>query len=833
MHFSFLLSDEQKNFLSENYHSDWLVKKSDGDWDANFNELKKRIETGGGWWSSQGKSSLGKWMYYQQTLIIDFNNNYTGADKLDGYSSTADLTMALTERTMKAVRGETFKVSLSPAQSQEACDALAKEIYAKSFQWLVQTINQGTQATHFSGTIGLLDIFGFESFETNGFGQLCINYANEKLQQKASNDIFLKTRDEYVREGIPLQNVEFEDNERVLAVLEGRSTGVMALLNEECHIPGGSDRSFVQKVLRQHKNSKYVTGPSQKRYATQFGIVHYAGKVLYMADDFVNQNKDGLPVDLKDCAKKSTNEILAKHFEDPIPTPEEAEEGGPAESAFTSLASSTHSILENESDSMASDFFALSLNAETPFSPEKESPFALARRTAAALAERSHSGPQMQPPAKNFVATTRSSESQQPPATPSTEPESSFAMARRVAAERGKKRSSSSGTLRRPVENSPATPSSHSLPLTSSFGPKKAPSLFIAKNAATEQPYSFGKKLKPQFHTSHSFGDSQQKRKEPIHRTHSAPLSNHSRQTLQGARPAKLQKNSDLLAATVWTKYREQLGSLMHMLNQTQSRYVRCIKPNSQKQPRITNLPSTVAQLRCSGLVAITKLSRATYSTSLPNKVLRFRYKNMWDQEKFPSKAKRIDKADRKYKLECEALLACALETLEVSKSSDNGKLDLPYTVGKTRSYFKKGVLEFLEKNHVLELDGIVAVIQKHIRGVLARTRQAAIRRAVLIIQQWYRRAKAKRAAEIEHAVLIIQRWYRKAKAERMAEVERAVPIIQQWYRKAKAEREAYLESVGGRRLRYLEARKMFDGNKRPSFQLQILKWLRSNALCQ
>jgi len=765
----------------------------------------------------------------EDKAVIASQDELKVLSKLMGIS-TADLTISLTERTMKAVRGETFKVSLSPAQSQEACDALAKEIYAKSFQWLVKTINQGTQATHFSGTIGLLDIFGFESFETNGFGQLCINYANEKLQQKASNDIFLKTRDEYVREGIPLQNVEFEDNERVLAVLEGRTTGVMALLNEECHIPSGSDRGFVQKVLRQHKNSKYVTGPSQKRYATQFGIVHYAGKVLYMADDFVNQNKDGLPVDLKECAKKSSNEFLAKHFEDPIPTPEEAEMGGPAESAFTSLASSTHSILEDESDSMASDFFALPLNTETPSMPEKESPFALARRTASALAERSHSGSQMQPPAKDLVATTRSSEPQQPPATPSTETESSFAMARRVAAERVKKRSYSSGTLRRPVENSPATPSSHSLLLSSSYGPKKASSLFIAKNAATEQPYSFGKKSKPQFHTSHSFGDSE-KRKEPIHRTRSAPMSNHPRQRLQRAQPAKL-KNSDLLAATVWTKYREQLGSLMDMLNQTKSRYVRCIKPNSQKQPRITNLPSTVAQLRCSGLVAITRLSRATYSTSLPNKVLRFRYRNMWDQEKFPSKAKRIDKADRKYKLECEALLACALETLEVSKS-DNGTIDLPYTVGKTTTYFKKGVLEFLEKNHVLELDGIVTVIQKHIRGVLARTRQADIRRAVLIIQQWYRKAKAKWAAEIKYAVIIIQQWYRKAKAERMAVVERAAPIIQQWYRQVKAERDAYLESVGGRRLRYLEARKIFEQNKRPSFQLQILKWLRSNALCQ
>ena len=531
------------------------------------------------------------------------------------------LTSCLTERTMKTIRGESFNVCLSASQSQEACDALAKEIYSKSFQWLVRAINKGTEVAHCGGTIGLLDIFGFESFKTNRFEQLCINYANEKLQQKAMNDIFRKTKNEYESEGIYLKEVDFLDNQSVLAILECKLTGVIALLDEQCHLPsGGSDRAFAQRSLDQHKHSKYIVGPSQKRFTSEFGIIHYAGLVMYDSDGFVNKNKDRLPLDLKHCMEKSSNQIVALHAIDAPPTCLQLQEGGDCcSTASLSTFASSVPCLEGGCVSATSGL-----------------------STKRRLQDRA-----------NFLAETISIGTQHQP---TKEPLI--------------------------VQMSACRPASFASPSSDSLD-------------AIVRQNTFGNEPGMQIRVSHSSAEIHECSKESIHRTHSAPLPIQTPpQSKAKTTHCFKRAESDLRTATVWTKYQGQLNSLLDMLNQTQSRYVRCIKPNSQRQPRVTDYHSTVEQLRCSGLVNIAKLSRATYATSLQNKVLRFRYKAMWNQTKFPSKAKRMDKGNRKLRLECEALLASALEPLKDSKNQE--AQDLPFAIGKTRTYFKK--MEFFQR---------------------------------------------------------------------------------------------------------------------------------------
>jgi len=178
----------------------------------------------------------------------DDKSEITSEEELEGLSdlmgvSQADLIAALTLRTVRA-RGEEYKVPLNPERARDSTDAFAKEIYAKTFLWLVRTINDATCAEknyagdkiEGFGIIGLLDIFGFESFETNRFEQLCINYANEKLQQKFTQDIFRSVQAEYEYEGIALGEITYDDNTDVLDLVEGRM-GLLSFLNEECVRP--------------------------------------------------------------------------------------------------------------------------------------------------------------------------------------------------------------------------------------------------------------------------------------------------------------------------------------------------------------------------------------------------------------------------------------------------------------------------------------------------------------------------------------------------------------------------------------------------------------------
>ena len=152
-------------------------------------------------------------------------------------------------------RGETMVIPLNPVQAVDTRNALAKEIYGRLFSYIVAHANLSLKPSKEDmgrGQIqlccGLLDIFGFELLQCNSFEQLCINYANEKLQQYFLQFVLKKEQDLYEQEGIVVPRVVPRDNEDVLLLIEAKTIGIFARLDEEVKISKGSDAGFISKV---------------------------------------------------------------------------------------------------------------------------------------------------------------------------------------------------------------------------------------------------------------------------------------------------------------------------------------------------------------------------------------------------------------------------------------------------------------------------------------------------------------------------------------------------------------------------------------------------------
>ena len=181
---------------------------------------------------------------------------------------------------------------------------------------------------------------------------------------------------------------------------------------------------------------------------------------------------------------------------------------------------------------------------------------------------------------------------------------------------------------------------------------------------------------------------------------------------------------SNIVAPTVWTKYKSQLSQLMGNLHaqHTQSRYIRCIKPNSKKQPALMDHKLVVDQLRCSGVVAGITISRSVFPNRLPNSVVLARYVNKWDRKNFPSKKTSDMSLQEKRTEDCKALLNSALKEKE---AFENGRHTKAFVVGFTKTYFRTGALEMLESGRMRGLDSQATTVQRAARGWIVRHKGA------------------------------------------------------------------------------------------------------------
>uniref|UniRef100_A0A6I8PI47 Myosin VIIA n=1 Tax=Ornithorhynchus anatinus TaxID=9258 RepID=A0A6I8PI47_ORNAN len=225
----------------------------------------------------------------------------------------------LTSRTI-ITRGETVSTPLSMEQALDVRDAFVKGIYGRLFVWIVDKINaaiyrpppQGTKNTRRS--IGLLDIFGFENFTVNSFEQLCINFANEHLQQFFVRHVFKLEQEEYNLEDIDWLHIEFTDNQDALDMIANRPMNIISLIDEESKFPKGTDSTMLHKLNSQHRlNPSYVS--PRNNHQTQFGINHFAGVVYYETQGFLEKNRDTLHGDIIQLVHSSKNKFIKQIFQ--------------------------------------------------------------------------------------------------------------------------------------------------------------------------------------------------------------------------------------------------------------------------------------------------------------------------------------------------------------------------------------------------------------------------------------------------------------------------------------------------------------------------------------
>ncbi|KAF4073128.1 hypothetical protein AMELA_G00255300 [Ameiurus melas] len=228
--------------------------------------------------------------------------------------NSADMLKALCYPRVK-VGNEFVTKGQTVPQVYNSVNALAKSIYERMFLWMVIRINQmldTKQARQFF--IGVLDIAGFEIFDFNSMEQLCINFTNEKLQQFFNHHMFVLEQEEYKKEGIVWEFIDFGMDLAACIELIEKPMGIFSILEEECMFPKATDTSFKNKLYDQHLgkcNAFQKPRPAKGKAEAHFSLVHYAGTVDYNIAGWLDKNKDPLNESVVQLYQKSSVKLLS------------------------------------------------------------------------------------------------------------------------------------------------------------------------------------------------------------------------------------------------------------------------------------------------------------------------------------------------------------------------------------------------------------------------------------------------------------------------------------------------------------------------------------------
>ncbi|KDO24461.1 hypothetical protein SPRG_20866 [Saprolegnia parasitica CBS 223.65] len=228
----------------------------------------------------------------------------------------AHLERVITQREIET-RGEKFVIKRNAKEGSYVRDAIVKSIYQHLFDWIVQHINvalgHGPPELPF---IGVLDIFGFESFAVNDFEQLLINYANEALQATFNQQVFIAEQELFLHEGIDVGKIQWPDNRDCIDLIAAKPNGILALLDAEARTQKPSDDKWNATLHKTHAGHAHFLAPHEKDKKFVFLIKHFATMVPYTIGNFIDKNNDTIPKDLEDLVLSSTSALMAQIYKD-------------------------------------------------------------------------------------------------------------------------------------------------------------------------------------------------------------------------------------------------------------------------------------------------------------------------------------------------------------------------------------------------------------------------------------------------------------------------------------------------------------------------------------
>ncbi|XP_029348757.1 unconventional myosin-XVI isoform X2 [Echeneis naucrates] len=244
--------------------------------------------------------------------------------------SSSDLSAALTSD-IQCFKGDVITLRHTVEMSEQYRDQLAKTIYGRLFSYLVNSINDYLQGQDDSIgdpalEIGILDIFGFEEFQRNGFEQLCVNMTNERLRQFVSEVLFQQEQSECLQEGIAMETPRSSCSQpAVLDFFLQKPQGLLSVLDEESQSLRPAEQSLYKRLSAQLDSNpthgfSFTTkdgngNPPPKDQGPAFIVSHYTGQISYDLTGSLTRNKDFLPQNLLFTMKSSESVLLQQLFQ--------------------------------------------------------------------------------------------------------------------------------------------------------------------------------------------------------------------------------------------------------------------------------------------------------------------------------------------------------------------------------------------------------------------------------------------------------------------------------------------------------------------------------------